>query len=68
MKRSLLNYAITTAVGAGLWAGSWGYSSDNRPETAHFRPTSGRSRRAKLSPAERLMRKAQARRKKGGAA
>jgi len=69
MKRSFLTYAVYMAIGAGLRASSlWASSSDNRPETAHFRPSHYRSRGADLSPAERLMKKAQARRKKGGAA
>ena len=68
MKRSFLTYAVSMAVGTGLRASSlWERSSDNRPETAHFRPSHYRSRGADLSPAKRVMKKAQARRK-GGAA
>lgn len=68
MKRSFLTYAVSMDIGAGLRASSlWVCSSYNRPETAHFRPSHYRSRGADLSPAKRVMKKAQARRK-GGAA
>lgn len=69
MKRSFLSFAVATAIGTGLRAISlWAGSSDNRPETAHFRPSHYRSRGADLSPAKRVMKKAQDHRKKGGAA
>ena len=68
MKRSFLTYAVSMAVGTGLRASSLRERySDSRPETAHFRPLHYRSGGADLSPAKRVMKRAQDQRK-GGAA
>lgn len=66
MKRSSLFLAV--AMAAGISAMSVARFSPGTGRIDPWKPSGGRSRGAKLSPAERIMKKAQAKRNKGGAA
>ena len=69
MKRNL---CVAAALGVGIGLASLSMpqfvGGSRGPEEAGYKPSRYRFRSAKLSPAERLMKKAQDRRKKGGAA
>ena len=69
MKRNLC-VAAALGVGVGLAALSMSQfvGGSHGSEEASYKPSRYRSRSANLSPADRLMQKAQGRRKKGGAA
>lgn len=65
MKRSSLFLAV--AMAAGISAMSVARFSLGTGRIDPRKPSGGRSRSAKQSPAKRVMKKAQARRQKGGA-
>lgn len=65
MKRSSLFLAV--AMAAGISAMAVARFSPDTGRIDPWKPSSGRSRGAKQSPAERLMKKAQDQRMKGGA-
>lgn len=66
MKRSSLFLAV--AMAAGISAMAVARFSPDTGRIDPWKPSSGRSRGAKLSPAKRVMKKAQDQRMKGGAA